>query len=95
MLSHTNAWNGEEMPLSRSWVEDAIASMGEEYKPVARLALLTALASHQVEEGAVEAFRKQRPTETDLVRTVAWASFAATRRISQWLHKDKAIVLDR
>ncbi|MDA2933615.1 hypothetical protein MYX82_04670 [Acidobacteria bacterium AH-259-D05] len=30
----------------------------------------------------------------DLVRTVAWASFAATRRISQWLHKDKAIVLE-
>ncbi len=95
VLSHTNAWNGEEMPLSRSWVEDAIALMGEEYKPVARLALLTALASHQVDEGAVEAFQKQRPNEIDLVRTVAWASFAATRRISQWLHKDKAMDLDQ
>ena len=85
MLSHVGAWNGEEMPLSRSWVEDAIVSVSEEHKPAARVALLTALASHQVDQGTVEAFQRQQTEETDLVKVVAWASLAAVRRISQWL----------
>ena len=85
VLSHVSAWNGEEMPLSRSWVEDAIVSVSEEHKPAARVALLTALASHQVDQGTVEAFQRQQTEETDLVKVVAWASLAAVRRISQWL----------
>ncbi len=86
MLSHTNAWNGEEMPLSRSWVEGAIASIREEHQPAARLALLTALASHQVDQDTIEAFRERKADNVDLVKTVAWASLAATARISTWLY---------
>ena len=80
-----NAWNGEEMPLSRRWVENTIASLSEEQKPAARLAILTALASHQVDEGVIELVQKQQPDDAHLVNVVAWASFAATRRISRWL----------
>lgn len=83
---HLDAWNGEDMGLSRRWVEDAIASLREEHKPEARLTLLSALASHQVDEGVIENFRKDHPDDASLVATVAWGSFAATRRISQWLH---------
>ncbi len=85
VLSHTGAWNGEEMPLSRSWVEDAIISVSEEDKPAARVALLTALASHQEDQGIIEAFQRRQTEETDLVKAVAWASLATVRRISQWL----------
>ncbi len=51
----------------------------------ARLAILTALASHQVDEGVIELVQKQQPDDAHLVNVVAWASFAATRRISRWL----------
>ncbi len=73
------------MPLSRRWVENTIASLSEEQKPAARLAILTALASHQVDEGVIELAQKQQPDDAHLVNVVAWASFAATRRISRWL----------
>ena len=86
VLSHVGTWNGEEMPLSRAWVGDAVASLSVEEKPAARLALLAALASYQVDGRVIEAVREQQPDEAHLVRVVAWASFAATRRISQWLH---------
>jgi hypothetical protein len=46
----------------------------------ARLALLAALASHQV----IEAFRFLHPADSDLVGALAWASFAAARRIGTW-----------
>ena len=86
VLSHVSAWNGEEMPLSRAWVGDAVAPLSVKEKPAARLALLAALASYQVDEGVIEAVREQQPDEAHLVQVVAWASFAATRRISGWLH---------
>lgn len=84
--AHVNAWNGEEMGISRGWVEGAIAGIREEYKPAARLTLLSALASHQVDEGVINAFRVHQPKDADLVAAVAWASFTATRRISRWLY---------
>ena len=95
VLSHTKAWNGEEMPLSRSWVEDAIISVSEEHKPAARLALLTALASHQVDQGMVEAFQRRQTEETEIVKAVAWASLAAVRRISQWLQAPSSRKVER
>ncbi len=48
-------------------------------------ALLTALASYQIDEQVIEAFRAYYATDAQLVGAVAWASGAAARRISSWL----------
>ena len=80
------AWNGEDPGLSRGWVQEAIARLDETAKPVARLALLTALAPYQVDAGVIEAFRAQQPKDDRLIAAAAWASFTAARRIGTWLH---------
>jgi AhpD family alkylhydroperoxidase len=85
------AWNGEAMGLSRRWVEDAVADVGEEYQPAARLALLTALASYQVDSSVIEAFQSQYPEDAQLVAATAWASFTAARRASVWFAQPFAI----
>lgn len=79
------AWQGEELGLSRAWVEHATRDLVEDERPIGRLALLTALASYQVDDEVVTAFRKLHPTDQALVGVVAWASFAAARRIGTWL----------
>jgi AhpD family alkylhydroperoxidase len=82
---HVHAWNGEEMGISRRWVEDAVVEIKEEHRATARLTLLTALASYQVDADVVEKFRFQYPRDAQLIAATAWASFTAARRVGVWI----------
>jgi AhpD family alkylhydroperoxidase len=75
-------WNGVAPPLSRSWVEQAIAGLGEPEAAAARLGLLAALASYQIDEGVVAAYRRHYPGDASLVAALAWASFAAATAVT-------------
>jgi AhpD family alkylhydroperoxidase len=77
-------WRGEETGLSRAWCEDLIAGLPAADRAAGRLALLTALASYQVDEDVVEEFRRGEADDRVLVEAVAWASFAAARRVGSW-----------
>jgi AhpD family alkylhydroperoxidase len=79
-------WHGEDMPISRRWVEDAVSDLPETDRAAARLALLVALASYQIDDEIIEAFRYHYPFDAHLISASAWASLAAARRISSWLH---------
>ncbi len=76
-----DAWHGEEPGISRSWCEDAVAALAPDDRPAGRLALLTALASYQIDDDVVAAFRARHPDDGTLVDATAWASFAAARLI--------------
>lgn len=78
-------WNGESMGISRRWVEDAVADVETEFQAAARLALLTAFASYQVDPGVIEVFQSQHPEDAQLITATSWASFAAARRVGEWL----------
>ena len=77
-------WRGEETGLSRQWCEDLIAELPARERAAGRVALLTALASYQVDEDVIGEFRNGCPDDRVLVETAAWASFAAARRIGEW-----------
>ena len=83
--AHITAWNGEPPSLSRSWVDAALAGLEDADQPAARLTLLTALASYQVDEGIINTFRAQQPGDDKLIAATAWASFTAARRVGTWL----------
>jgi AhpD family alkylhydroperoxidase len=87
MLVHSRLsdWDGRAPGISRSWVAEAVDGLPAEDQPAARLALVVALASYQVDEGLVEAFRETTPGDEALIELAAWASMAAARRISTWL----------
>jgi hypothetical protein len=74
------------MGVNRSWVEAEIRPLEEGSKAVGRLAMLTALASFQVDTNVVEGSRARLYDDDEaLLGTVAWAAFAAARRIGTWL----------
>ena len=82
---HIIDWNGEPPSLSRGWVEKALAGLDDADQPAARLTLLTALASYQVDESTIDTFRAQQPGDDKLIAATAWASFTAARRVGTWL----------
>src|SRR5262249_46558465 len=85
VLEHVGRWRGEAMGPSRAWVEDAILPVPEPARPAARLALLVALASFQVDDEIVGSFREQSASDEALLGIVAWAAFTAARRVGTWL----------
>jgi alkylhydroperoxidase family enzyme len=78
-----NDWHGEETGLSTAWCEDLVAGLGRQDRAAGRLALLTAMSSHQVGAEAVDEFRRYQPGDAALVESVSWAAFEAARRIGE------------
>ena len=78
-------WQGETMPLSRSWVEKEIATLPEKDRAVARLALVVGKASYQVDESLVQDVLGEEHDEKRLIRVLAWAAFSAGRRIASMI----------
>ncbi|MGV9214426.1 carboxymuconolactone decarboxylase family protein [Micromonospora sp. RB23] len=75
------AWHGEDTGLSRRWCELLVDGLPEADRAAGRLALLTAFASHQVDEEVIGEFRRHRPDDRSLVEAVAWASFAVAQEV--------------
>lgn len=88
VVARLSTWRGEDPGLSRGWVDTAVDTLSAPQRPLARLALLAAFASHQVDEQVVQDARPRPGPDGDaaLVATAGWASFAAARRIGSWLH---------
>jgi hypothetical protein len=84
-LVHRNLqrWEGEQMPISRSWVDAEVQGLSGEDRAIARLALVVAKASFQVDDKLVEDVLGEDRDETRLIRVLAWASFSAARRFAQ------------
>jgi AhpD family alkylhydroperoxidase len=90
-LVHTRLSGGaDEIGLSRSWVDHAVAELPVGDRAVAKLALLTALASYQVDADVVLAARHDCVDDAALVDLTAWASWSAARRAaSRYSHASR------
>jgi hypothetical protein len=76
-------WQGERMPISRSWVDGETADLTGRDRAMARLALVIGKASYQVDDGMVQEVLDHGCDEETLIRLLAWASFTAARRIAE------------
>ncbi len=85
VTARLDAWRGEDPGLGRSWVTPAVDALPAAARPAARLALLTALAPHQVDRDTIDAFRAVTPDDAAVVTVLAWASLAAARRVVRWV----------
>ncbi|MFG2063993.1 carboxymuconolactone decarboxylase family protein [Micromonospora sp. NPDC048871] len=70
-------WRGEDTGISTDWCERLIADLEPADRSAARLALLTAFASYQVNEEVVDEFRRHHPQDRTLVEVAAWAAWSA------------------
>lgn len=65
---------------SRAWVEDDVARLPAQHRTAGRVALLTALASYQIDDALIGAFLAEDNDDAALIALTAWASWAAARR---------------
>ena len=75
-------WQGELMPLSRSWVEEEVRDLTGEDRAVARLALVVAKASYQFDDSLAEDVLGQEQDEERFIRVLAWASHSGACRVA-------------
>jgi AhpD family alkylhydroperoxidase len=85
VLTELEGWHGEPRGPSRGWADSAVSALPPADQPAGRLALLTALASAQVDRSVVRMFLAGRPGDSALVELTAWASLAAARRVGGWI----------
>ena len=78
-------WHGEQRGPSRAWADDALAALPAEHRAAGRLALLTALASYQVDRQVVDQFKAGGSSDAALVELTSWASLVAARRAGTWI----------
>jgi len=83
VAKNLSRWQGEQMPMSRGWVDQEVKGLTGEDWAIARLALVIAKAPYQVDEALVEAVYSINREERRLIRILAWASFSAARRVAQ------------
>lgn len=80
-----STWDGEPPGLSRAWVNEAIADLAEADRSAGRLALLTALASYQVDQSVIDDYRRDHVGDGELIALASWSSMAAARRAGSWI----------
>ena len=85
-------WRGEAPGIGRAWLDGAVSGLAAQHRPAARLGLLAAVASYQVDDGVVAEYRRERSGDRDLINLVAWSCYAAARRIGGWLKAPAAAV---
>ena len=89
LLGMLNGWNGQPMGPGRAWAETEAGRLASPDRAAGRLAILTALAPHQVSRADVAELRQSADsapwTDAALLALTCWASMAATRKISSWL----------
>ena len=90
VLAELAGWEGQHKGPSRAWVEQSVRELPEPERPAGRLALLIALASYQVDETVIEAFRARQPSDAALVELASWASMAAAVRATTWTLRQEA-----
>ena len=78
-------WQGEQMPISRSWVEPELGGLTGQDRHIARLAIVLAKAPYQVDDGLAETVLESVGEEPRFVRVLAWASFTGARRFANIL----------
>ena len=85
VLGQLATWDGEPLGIGSTTIDDAVSGLAVANRPAGRLALLTALASHQVTESVIERFRLTGGDDESLVELTSWASLAAARQAGSWL----------
>lgn len=77
-------WQGGQAPLSRKWVEEEVHGLQGEERDKARLVLLVAKASYQLDDGIIEQVRHHGVSEANLVRLGAWGAYMGAKTVANW-----------
>jgi AhpD family alkylhydroperoxidase len=85
VLEYVHKHCGQNMGMSRRWADDAVTWLEPAQQPVAKMLLLTALASYQIDDGLIFQVRQTLPADDDLLAVLAWGSYATHNQLGHSL----------
>jgi len=85
LLAELANWHGEKRGPSRAWAADAVSGLPAPDQAAGRLALLIAIASYQIDQSVIDAYRLSQDDDKALIGLTSWASLAAARRVGAWI----------
>lgn len=77
-------WDGGPAPLSRKWVDEEVNPLEGKEREFARLVLLVAKASYQIDDGILGKATELGLSEADLVRLGSWGAFLGAKTAANW-----------
>ena len=77
-------WEGGLSPVSRGWVEDEVKSISASERNKARVALLVAKASYQIDDSLIQQLVSEGMNEFDLISLGAWSAFMGAKTVANW-----------
>ncbi len=80
-------WDGKDPGTLESLIALNLGKYTGRSRAAGELALCAALAPYRVTERLVSAFASHHPGDRQLLAVLAWGSFAAARRIGEWIGK--------
>ena len=86
-------WQGEQMPLSRHWVESELGGLSGQDRAIARLALLLAKSSYQIDEDVVREVL-DAGDQKRFVRILAWCTFTTSRYLASRIARHAQLALE-
>jgi len=78
------AWEGGPAPMSRRWADDEVKTLEGKERELARLVLLVAKASYQIDDGIIGEATQRGLSEADLVRLGSWGAFMGAKTAAGW-----------
>lgn len=84
VLEYVHQHRGQNMGLSRRWADDAVQSLESGQRLIAKVLLLTALASYQIDDDLILQVRQIFPQDSDLLALLAWGSYATNNHLEQF-----------
>ncbi|WP_207062064.1 hypothetical protein [Motiliproteus sp. SC1-56] len=87
VMQQLKAWDGNAMPMSRSWVEDETAGLADDTRTLAKFALLLAKAPYQLDEALIWQTRYRFKHQEAFIRALAWCSYTASRFVTARIAK--------
>jgi alkylhydroperoxidase family enzyme len=95
VISNIDAWDGDQMPMSRSWLERETESASGADRDFARFALIMVKARYQLDDSLTEAVLAHCPDDESFIRILAWCSNLSARalvsRINTQIKSTKAL----
>src|SRR5215469_12811175 len=85
VLTELASWHGDKRGPSRAWAADAVSGLPAPDQAAGRLALLVAIASYQVDQSVIDAYRVSQDDDKALIGLASWASLTAARRVGGWI----------
>lgn len=81
--SNLHNWQGEQMPISRSWVDQEVKHLTGFNRDIAKLTLVLAKAPYQLDDSLIAPVVEEHKDEGSFIRILAWSAFTSARNIAR------------